>query len=90
MPFTALLRKVTAELHASEDADTILRTAAAQELENRIDVALRFAQTRMVAEFNKEDALDVLIQRISDIRAEERVTAKGAGKGAPGVMEEDL
>ena len=34
----AVCDAIAAELHASEDADTILHTAAAQELENRLGV----------------------------------------------------
>ena len=35
----------------------------------------------MVAEFKKEESLEIIIQRISDLKAEAAIMGKGAGKG---------
>ena len=51
------------------------------ELYNRIDLALRFAQGRLVTEFKKEESLEIIIQRISDLKAQAAIMSKGAGKG---------
>ena len=43
-------------------------------------MAVRFGQTRFVEDFSK-DSLEIIIQRIADLRAEASL-AKGAGKGS--------
>ena len=35
----------------------------------------------MVSEFKKEESLEIIIQRIADVKAEATLIAKGAGKG---------
>ena len=44
-------------------------------------MAIRFAQNRITSEFNKEASLEIIIQRIADVKAEAALIAKGAGKG---------
>ena len=42
---------------------------------------MRFGQARFVEYFSK-DSLEIIIQRIADVKAEAALIAKGAGKGS--------
>ena len=41
---------------------------------------MRFGQARIVEDFSK-DSLEIVIQRIADLKAEAAIMAKGKGKG---------
>ena len=49
---------------------------------NRCDIAIRFCQASFIQNYNREEFLDQVRDRVAELKAEATLIAKGAGKGS--------
>ena len=49
---------------------------------NRCDIAIRFCQGSFVQNYNREEFLDLLRDRMAELKVQATLIAKGTGKGS--------